>query len=250
MPCKAVFLDVGWTLAYPERSIWEVFADVCRAGGAAVAAADCEDAVGALRRQVRGQQEQAFRDGARYSDSDAEFTGGFAQMGALVRARFGIEADADDFNRRFFAGFWTEGNWRTFPEVLDVIDDLRRAGARVGVLSNAPTNLPAFLDELGIAPLLDFAVVSAAEGVRKPDRRIFEVALRRAGVAPDEAMHVGDMYLEDVLGGRAAGVTPLLIERGERSLFPRFPESEGRDLQPDEIVRDLHAVRDRFLAER
>ena len=38
------------------------------------------------------------------------------------------------------------------------------------------------------------------------------------------------MYLEDILGGRGAGVHTLLMERGTRSLFPSFRESEGRDL--------------------
>lgn len=248
MPLKAVFLDVGWTLAYPERSIWDIFAEICTSAGVAVDAARCEATVGELRRQYRSQQEESFRDGATYTDSDEEFAGGFAQMGALVVSRFAVEASPEEVNRRFLDAFWTRGNWRMFPEALEVIDRLRSSGARVGVLSNAPTNLPSFLEQLGIAPLLDFAVVSAIEGYRKPDRRIFEAALRRAEVAPEEAMHVGDMYLEDVLGGRAAGVRPLLIERGERSLFPNFPESHGRDLGPDDVVRDLYAVVDRFTA--
>jgi FMN phosphatase YigB (HAD superfamily) len=123
-----------------------------------------------------------------------------------------------------------------------VLQALRGRGVRLGVLSNAPSNLPSFLEQLGVAPWLDFSVVSAVEGVKKPDRRIFEVALSRAGVAPAEALHVGDMYLEDVLGGRAAGIKTLLMERGTRSLFPSYRESEGRGLEPDAVIGDLRAV--------
>lgn len=242
MQPKAVTLDVGWTLAYPERSIWEIFAEISGEAGASVTAMQCESAVGELRKQMHDHLEASFRAGAAYTDSDEEFAGIFAQMAALVLSRFAVAIEVDDFSRRFLEAFWTEGNWRVFPEVLDAIAELRRRGLRVGVLSNAPTNLPRFLEELGIAPHLDFVVVSASEGVRKPDRRIFEVALQRAGVAPGDALHVGDMYLEDVVGGSSAGLRTLLIERGERSLFPNFPESSGRGLEPEQVVRDLKDV--------
>jgi len=242
MQIKAVTLDVGWTLAFPERNIWEIFSEICAEAGATVAGEQCEAAVGDLRRQVHGHMEASFRSGAAYTDSDEEFAGTFAQMGALVLAQFGLAMDPIEFNRRFLGTFWTEGNWRVFPEVLEVIATMRARGFRVGVLSNAPTNLPRFLDQLGILPLLDFAVVSASEGFRKPDRRIFEVALQRAGVAPHEALHVGDMYLEDIVGGSNVGVSTMLMERGARSLFPSFPESHGRELAPDQVVRDLNEV--------
>jgi FMN phosphatase YigB (HAD superfamily) len=113
------------------------------------------------------------------------------------------------------------------------------------VLSNAPSDLPAFLDRLGVAPYLDFSGVSAIEGVKKPDRRIFEIALQRAGVPPGGALHVGDMYFEDILGGRAAGLHTLLMERGERSLFPSFRESEGRDIETHAVLNNLGQVLDR-----
>jgi putative hydrolase of the HAD superfamily len=49
-------------------------------------------------------------------------------------------------------------------------------------------------------------------GVEKPDPRIFHLACERGGVTCDEAVHVGDVYEIDVLGARAAGVHPLLID--------------------------------------
>lgn len=242
MPVRAVFLDVGWTLAYPQRSIWEIFASLCSEHGVGVSAEDCERTVGDLRLQMRQHQEQSFHAGAAYSDSDAEFGRMFEQMAALLLARFSVPASADEFQRRFLSAFWTDGNWKAFADVDDALLALKERGLRVGVLSNAPTDLPVFLERLGVAPHLDFAVVSASEGVRKPDRRIFEIALERAGVAPHEALHVGDMYLEDILGGRAAGVQPLLIERNPHALFPNYRESDGNAIEARDVVRDLHDV--------
>ena len=57
-----------------------------------------------------------------------------------------------------------------------------------------------------------FVIDSAVVGVEKPDPRIFELAVRQAGVAAHEAAYVGDLYSVDVLGARAAGLHPILLD--------------------------------------
>ncbi len=236
---RAISLDVGWTLAYPRASMWEIFADLCAAAGAPTTAAACEQLVRMLWSSGQEYAEQQFHAGARYSDSDEEFAGLFGQMGRLIFSQMGVADGHDERMRQFLQLFWNETNWTVFPEVPEVLAALRARGVRLGVLSNAPSNLPSFLDRLGISPYLDFRVVSAIEGVKKPDRRIFTVALSRAAVQPEAMLHVGDMYLEDIVGGRAAGLNTLLIERGARALFPSFRESEGRSVEPGTVVNDL-----------
>lgn len=242
---RAVFLDVGWTLAYPRTSMWEIFADLCADAGVVTTPEACEQLVRNLSRATHEHAERQFRSGVQYADSDEEFAGMFAQMGRMVFAQMGVVDGHDDRMQRFLERFWNAANWTRFPEVIDVLQALRARGVRLGVLSNAPSNLPVFLEQMGIAPLLDFSVVSALEGMKKPDRRIFEVALSRAGAAPAEALHVGDMYLEDILGGRAVGLNTLLMERGERSLFPSYRESEDRPLEPTAVISDLRELLDR-----
>ncbi len=239
---RAVFLDVGWTLAYPQRSIWDVFAGLCAERGVAVTALACEQLLRSVWGASQQTAEEQFRGGREYSDSDAEFALAFEHMAAFIFTQLEVEGDRSQLTQQFLQGFWREDNWRAFPEVGEVLPRLRERGVRLGVLSNAPTDLPSFLERLGIAKHLDFAVVSAIEGVKKPDRRIFEIALSRAGVSAQEALHVGDMYLEDIVGGGAVGVNTLLMERGERALFPNFRESESRSLPPGTVVRDLHEV--------
>ena len=243
---RALFVDVGWTMAYPRRSMWEIFASLVTEAGVPTAPDACEHVIRALWSSGQRHAEEHFRAGARYSDSDEEFTGLFVQMGQVVFSQLGVGDGHGELIQRFLQAFWNEGNWVTFPEVVEVLAAVRARGLRLGVLSNAPSNLPSFLERLRVAPFLNFSVVSATEGVKKPDRRIFEVALSRAGVAPHEALHVGDMYLEDVVGGQAAGLNTLLIERGRRALFPNFRESEGRDIDPAMVVNDLREVLDRL----
>src|SRR5262249_40239443 len=75
---------------------------------------------------------------------------------------------------------------------------------------NSNGSVRSILEATGLAPDLDFIIDSSVVGVEKPDHRIFELALREAGVAADEAVYVGDLYSVDVLGARRAGLAALL----------------------------------------
>jgi putative hydrolase of the HAD superfamily len=66
-----------------------------------------------------------------------------------------------------------------------------------------------------LLPWLEFVLDSSEVGVEKPDPRIFRLALERAGLAPDEAVYVGDIYSIDVLGARAAGMGAVLLDPGQ-----------------------------------
>jgi HAD superfamily hydrolase (TIGR01549 family) len=77
---------------------------------------------------------------------------------------------------------------------------------RLGVISNFYGNVGCILAETGIEPLLTAVVDSTVVGVSKPDRRIFERAVREIGTAANEVLHVGDSYERDVVAARAAGM--------------------------------------------
>lgn len=100
-----------------------------------------------------------------------------------------------------------------YPEVPAVLAALRAAGRRLVVVSNWDVSLHDALRDTGLAPLVDGAVSSAEVGAAKPDGRIFAAALRLAGAAPHEALHVGDSVRADVQGARAAGLRALLVVR-------------------------------------
>jgi putative hydrolase of the HAD superfamily len=100
-----------------------------------------------------------------------------------------------------------------FADVRPALAAARAAGRRLVVVSNWDVSLDEVLDRLGLAPMLDGVVTSAALGARKPSPVIFEHALELAGVAAHEAIHVGDSIAEDVGGARAAGIEAVLIKR-------------------------------------
>ena len=94
----------------------------------------------------------------------------------------------------------------------------RARGLRLAVVSNANGTVGALFDRLELTPFFDAVLDSAVEGVEKPDPRLFLLALERLGALPGEAVHVGDFYSVDVVGARAAGIRPILLD--ELGLYP------------------------------
>jgi putative hydrolase of the HAD superfamily len=65
---------------------------------------------------------------------------------------------------------------------------------------------------VGLREHFDFVIDSTLVGMEKPDPRIFRMGLERLGVAPEEAVYVGDIYEIDVVGARAAGMAAVLVD--------------------------------------
>jgi putative hydrolase of the HAD superfamily len=106
--------------------------------------------------------------------------------------------------------------FRVYDDVVPALERLRAAGVAVVVVSNWDWSLHERLEETGLSRLVDGAVTSAEAGAGKPGPAIFGHALAIAGVAAQDAVHVGDNVGEDVEGARAAGVEPILLARDAR----------------------------------
>jgi len=107
------------------------------------------------------------------------------------------------------------GMWNTAePDAEAALRLVRGAGLGAAVISNSNGSVRAILDCLGLGAHLDFVVDSSEVGVEKPDARIFRLALERAGLDPEEAVYVGDLYSVDILGARGAGLAAVLLDPG------------------------------------
>lgn len=103
--------------------------------------------------------------------------------------------------------------WELVPDgVRPALTALRDHGLTLVVVSNANGTLRAHMDRIGLSTLVDIVIDSQDEGVEKPDPRLFEIALERAGARPESTIHVGDLYQVDVVGARAAGVRAVLLD--------------------------------------
>ena len=130
--------------------------------------------------------------------------------------------------------------WSRVPAgLVDSLVALRSAGVKVAVVSNSEGKLREFFETLDLMRGLDFVVDSGIVGVEKPDPRIFGVALARSGVSAARGLHLGDNFVTDVGGARAAGLRVALIDpfdhlAGRHGDVPRV---SGVSEVADSIVR-------------
>ena len=68
------------------------------------------------------------------------------------------------------------------------------------------------LEAMGIRSFFSAILISIEFGRRKPDRSIFDVAIRQMGLCPDDVLHIGDNYRDDFCGARNAGIACLLLD--------------------------------------
>jgi putative hydrolase of the HAD superfamily len=104
-------------------------------------------------------------------------------------------------------------HFHAFEDAAPALQALRTRGLRLVAASNWDSSLPQVLERAGLAALLDGVVSSAMVGVTKPSPELFQEALRLAGAAPEEALHVGDSLENDVGGARRLGMRAVLIAR-------------------------------------
>jgi glucose-1-phosphatase len=115
-----------------------------------------------------------------------------------------------DLRERFFDGDVLD------TELVDFIRSLK-SQFKIGIISNAWSELPAALAERGIADVFDVVVGSGDEGVMKPDPRIYQIALERLSVQPQEAFFVDD-FIENIIGARRLGMKAVHFQNREQTI--------------------------------
>jgi HAD superfamily hydrolase (TIGR01509 family) len=102
-----------------------------------------------------------------------------------------------------------------YPEVRDALAALAELGdLRIAVVTNGLSDHQWLkLETAGLTGHVDVFVPSGAIGVAKPDPRVYEVTLERLGIAPQDAVMVGDNPENDVDAARRAGLRAVLLDR-------------------------------------
>ena len=98
-------------------------------------------------------------------------------------------------------------NWFSlFDDTLAALDQLDKLGIPAVVLSNWDTSLHDILKSKGIYDRFQFVIASLEEGVEKPDPLLFTRLLERLDATPNEVLHVGDDWHDDVHGAQQSGL--------------------------------------------
>lgn len=134
---------------------------------------------------------------------------------------------------------WDSADERPYPEAADCLRRLRERYG-IGIVANQVPGSLERLRAMGLLPYIDLVAASAEEGVAKPDPRLFEIALERAGCVPGEAVMAGDRIDNDIRPARALGMGTVWVRQGMGGLCK--PRSAAE--QPDHIVNDLRELAD------
>ena len=109
-----------------------------------------------------------------------------------------------------------------FDDVLPALNALQ-GHYMMGILSNGNT----YPERCGLAGYFQFVVLAQDYGIRKPDPRLFEIAIERAGCAKHQLLHVGDSFQNDIIGAKQARVRSVWLNReGGNSQLPK-PQGLG-----------------------
>lgn len=85
---------------------------------------------------------------------------------------------------------------------------------KIGIIANQSLGTEERLAHQGILKFINLIVASAEEGVAKPDRRIFEIALERSNCKPINAIMIGDRIDNDIIPAKRMGMNTIWIKQG------------------------------------
>lgn len=163
---------------------------------------------------------------------------GFAAAGSPLEAEH-----AQPLVERFIAHYLTRiaRESAPFPGVVEVLAELRTAGAKLVVCTNKLTNLSdALLEAVDLLSFFDAVVGADLAPAAKPDGRHVAAAIAAVGGDPGRAVMVGDS-VNDALGARNAGVPSVLVSFG-------YTEDPVETLGADAVIHSFLDVPEACIA--
>jgi HAD superfamily hydrolase (TIGR01662 family) len=146
----------------------------------------------------------------------------------IIRGMGGDSARARECAVAMTGAWERHENFDLYEDALPVLEELRRHGLKLALVSNTSRDLGEFVAHHALD--VDLALSSREHGRTKPHPAIFRAALDRLEVVPKDAAMVGDSPQDDVEGARALGMRAFLLDREDR-----FPDLQER-------LPDLYAL--------
>ena len=219
---RAILFDAAGTLFYLTKTVGDHYAYVGREVGLDL---DAQELDRAFHTAWQEMPRRSAIEGPRENDDKGwwrELVGRiFDQVAPSLS-----ELDRDNFFEIAYEHFAEAGVWKLYPEVLDVLEQLRER-FQLAVISNFDGRLRFILQNLGISKYFDRVFISSELGADKPDPEIFRRALKLMHLNANEVLHVGDDAERDWKAAKEAGLLVFQLDRPKNSL---------RDLHDSEAV--------------
>ena len=95
------------------------------------------------------------------------------------------------------------------------------------------------LDELGMIGLFDGILISSDAGVKKPHKKIFEIASEKFGIELKGSFYIGNDLHDDIFGAHAAGLKTVYIETEQSRKYNELNVLPDFEVKTHEEMMDL-----------
>jgi putative hydrolase of the HAD superfamily len=121
-----------------------------------------------------------------------------------------------------------------FPGTVETLTTLRNRGIKLGLITNGDSKGQRLkINTFGLEPYFDCILIEGENGFGKPEPEVYELALRRLGVGPEEAWMVGDNLDWDIEAPQKLGIKAIWVDFANQGL------PEGYPIQPDRIIHSI-----------
>lgn len=205
MDVVGALFDLGGTLVWPEPPGEVLFCEASQLIGFQVAPCELLKVIADIDRQIYVPLPITQKQ-------EADF---FAYGNMMALRKLGFEAT---LSHGWFIHHYIHDRiqYHKFYDVDKVLSSLKKAGLKLGLVSNAVPSTRDKISTLSLDVYFDTIVLSGEVGHEKPDPEIFETALQDLSLTPEETVHVGDNLYADVEGAHKAGITPVLLDRADK----------------------------------
>ena len=230
---NVILFDLGSTLIYSKHPWPPIFEQADRALVKVLKQAGIPLEIEAFSREFESFLDSYY---AERGASPIEKTT-FSVLGELLEQKGFHEIPASVVRAALDAMYSiTQGNWYLEADAIPTLGTLREQGYRLGMISNTSDDkdVQQLVDRWELRPHFEAIITSAGCGFRKPDERIFRLALDTLGVLPEQAAMVGDTLEADILGANQAGLYSIWITRRSQD-----PQEGELTIQPQAVITAL-----------
>lgn len=225
-PIKAVLFDLVGTLIYVKGSVGEVYSSIASGYGLLVEPRTLEDSFHKaihkfpLPKKSNDQEEKGWWKKVVYetfklSGIDEDIDIGGMELVSRKKSSSLFENLFESIYEEF-----KEGRvWGICPDVIPVFERLKREKIKIGLISNFDNRLEIILKELDLYKYFDCLSYSGKTGFSKPSPKIFQYALDKLKIIPEEAMYIGDSLEDDYYPALSLSINAVLINRNQNNLL-------------------------------
>ena len=218
---KAVFFDAGGTLLHPYPSVGIIYSQVAAKHGCK---AD-PDELNKLFREIWRRRDGM--SGLESHNNEKKERDWWRSIVVEVFDHFGGVPNFEEFFLELYEVFGSPDYWRLYPGVKEILGELKKRKKRLAIVSNWDSRLLKLCKGFELEEYFEFILASAIFGASKPGPKIFNEALKRMGIQPHEAVHIGDSYEDDIKGAMGVGINAILIDwhhsEHDKHLRPAHP---------------------------